>query len=310
MKQTTIADSFSVKGKGLHTGLEIKATFNPAPENHGYKFQRIDVEGQPVIDALAEFVTSTTRGTVISRGDVSVSTIEHALAALYAAGIDNCLIQLNAPEMPILDGSAREYCEKIAQVGIAEQKIERDYYIIKQKIEVRDDTTGASIVVLPDEDFSIDTMVAFDSPVLTNQFASLERLSDFQSEISSSRTFVFVREIEPLIKGNLIKGGDLDNAIVIYDSELPQSELDRIADLMNVPHKNVSEFGYINNKPLTSENEPARHKLMDVLGDISLIGRPLKGKIIATRPGHSINTTFAKKNTSRDKTTRSPSTCI
>ncbi|MBR5551942.1 MAG: bifunctional UDP-3-O-[Muribaculaceae bacterium] len=295
MKQTTIADSFSVKGKGLHTGLEIEATFNPAPENHGYKFQRIDIEGQPVIDALAEFVTSTTRGTVISRGEVSVSTIEHALAALYAAGIDNCLIQLNAPEMPILDGSAREYCEKIAQVGIAEQKIERDYYIIKQKIEVRDDTTGASIVVLPDEDFSIDTMVAFDSPVLTNQFASLERLSDFQSEISSSRTFVFVREIEPLIKGNLIKGGDLDNAIVIYDSELPQSELDRIADLMNVPHKNVSEFGYINNKPLTSENEPARHKLMDVLGDISLIGRPLKGKIIATRPGHSINTTFAKK---------------
>ena len=295
MKQTTIADSFSVKGKGLHTGLEIEATFNPAPENHGYKFQRIDIEGQPVIDALAEFVTSTTRGTVISRGEVSVSTIEHALAALYAAGIDNCLIQLNAPEMPILDGSAREYCEKIAQVGITEQKIERDYYIIKQKIEVRDDTTGASIVVLPDEDFSIDTMVAFDSPVLTNQFASLERLSDFQSEISSSRTFVFVREIEPLIKGNLIKGGDLDNAIVIYDSELPQSELDRIADLMNVPHKNVSEFGYINNKPLTSENEPARHKLMDVLGDISLIGRPLKGKIIATRPGHSINTTFAKK---------------
>lgn len=295
MKQTTIADSFSVKGKGLHTGLEIEATFNPAPENHGYKFQRIDIEGQPVIDALAEFVTSTTRGTVISRGEVSVSTIEHALAALYAAGIDNCLIQLNAPEMPILDGSAREYCEKITQVGIAEQKIERDYYIIKQKIEVRDDTTGASIVVLPDEDFSIDTMVAFDSPVLTNQFASLERLSDFQSEISSSRTFVFVREIEPLIKGNLIKGGDLDNAIVIYDSELPQSELDRIADLMNVPHKNVSEFGYINNKPLTSENEPARHKLMDVLGDISLIGRPLKGKIIATRPGHSINTTFAKK---------------
>ena len=295
MKQTTIADSFSVKGKGLHTGLEIEATFNPAPENHGYKFQRVDIEGQPVIDALAEFVTSTTRGTVISRGDVAVSTIEHALAALYAAGIDNCLIQLNAPEMPILDGSAREYCEKIAQVGITEQKLERDYYIIKQKIEVRDDTTGASIVVLPDEDFSIDTMVAFDSPVLTNQFASLERLSDFQSEISSSRTFVFVREIEPLIKGNLIKGGDLDNAIVIYDSELPQSELDRIADLMNVPHKNVSEFGYINNKPLTSENEPARHKLMDVLGDISLIGRPLKGKIIATRPGHSINTTFAKK---------------
>ena len=295
MKQTTLTNPFSIKGKGLHTGLEIEATFCPAPENHGYKIQRIDLEGEPIIDALAEFVTSTIRGTVISRGDVSVSTIEHALAALYAAGIDNCLIQLNAPEMPILDGSASEYCQKIAEVGITEQKAEKDYYIIKQKIEVRDDTSGSSIIVLPDEDFSIDTMVAFDSPVLTNQFASLERLSDFPSEISSSRTFVFVREIEPLIKGNLIKGGDLDNAIVIYDSELPQSELDRIADLMNVPHKNVSEFGYINNKPLSSENEPARHKLMDVLGDIALIGRPLKGKIIATRPGHSINTTFAKK---------------
>ena len=295
MKQVTLNDSFSVKGKGLHTGLEIEASFYPAPENHGYKFQRIDLEGEPTIDALAEFVSATTRGTVISRGDVSVSTIEHALAALYAAGIDNCLIKLNAPEMPILDGSASEYCNKIAEVGTIEQKEEKDYYIVKQKIEVRDDTTGSSIVVLPDEDFSIDTMVAFDSPVLTNQFATLEKLSDFSSEISSSRTFVFVREIEPLIKGNLIKGGDLDNAIVIYDSELPQSELDRIADLMNVPRKNVSEFGYINNKPLTSENEPARHKLMDVLGDIALIGRPLKGKIIATRPGHSINTTFSKK---------------
>lgn len=295
MKQLTLKDSFCVKGKGLHTGLEIEATFCPASENHGYKFQRIDLEGEPTIDALAEFVTATTRGTVISRGEVSVSTIEHALAALYAAGIDNCLIKLNAPEMPILDGSAIEYCNKIAEVGVTEQKADKDFYIVKQKIDVRDDTTGASIVVLPDEDFSIDTMVAFDSPVLTNQFASLDKLSDFPSEISASRTFVFVREIEPLVKGNLIKGGDLDNAIVIYDSELPQSELDRIADLMNVPHKNVSEFGYINNKPLTSENEPARHKLMDVLGDIALIGRPLKGKIIATRPGHSINTTFAKK---------------
>ncbi len=295
MKQVTLNNSFSVKGKGLHTGLEIEATFYPAPENHGYKFQRIDLEGEPIIDALAEYVTATTRGTVISRGDVSVSTIEHAMAALYSAGIDNCLIKLNAPEMPILDGSASEYCERIAEIGTIEQKTDKDYYIVKQKIEVRDDTTGASIVVLPDEDFSIDTMVAFDSPVLTNQFASLDRLSDFASEISASRTFVFVREIEPLVKGNLIKGGDLDNAIVIYDAELPQSELDRIADLMNVPRKNVSEFGYINNKPLTTENEPARHKLMDVLGDIALIGRPLKGKIIATRPGHSINTTFAKK---------------
>jgi UDP-3-O-[3-hydroxymyristoyl] N-acetylglucosamine deacetylase/3-hydroxyacyl-[acyl-carrier-protein] dehydratase len=210
-------------------------------------------------------------------------------------GIDNCLIKLNAPELPILDGSAKEYCEKILAVGTEDQAAEKDYYVVKQKIEVRDDTTGSSIVVLPDDDFSIDTMVAFDSPVLTNQFASLENLEAFPREIGASRTFVFVREIEPLIKGNLIKGGDLDNAIVIYDRTMDQSELDRLADLMGVPHKHVSEFGYINNFPLFAENEPARHKLLDVLGDIALIGRPLKGKVIATRPGHSINTTFAKK---------------
>ena len=295
MKQTTLKAPFTLQGKGLHTGLDIVAEFLPAPENHGYKFQRTDIEGEPVVDALAENVKATNHSTVIGRGDVVIGTIEHAMAALYAAGIDNCLIRVNAPELPILDGSASQYSEKIAEVGIEEQKADKDFYIVKQKIEVRDDTSGSSIVVLPDEDFSIDTMVAFDSPVLANQFASLEHLHDFASEIAASRTFVFVREIEPLVKGNMIKGGDLDNAIVIYDSPMEQSELDRIADLMNVPHKKVSEFGYINDTPLTADNEPARHKLMDVLGDIALIGRPLKGRIIATRPGHSINTTFAKK---------------
>lgn len=295
MKQRTLKESFKVSGKGLHTGLMIDAEFCPAPENHGYKFQRIDLEGEPVIDALAEYVTATTRGTVISKGDIKISTIEHALAALYAFGIDNCLIKLNAPELPILDGSAKEYCEKIVNAGIEEQAADKDFYVVKQKIEVRDDTTGSSIVVLPDDEFSIDTMVAFDSPVLSNQFASLDHLDDFSREIGASRTFVFVREVEPLVKGNLIKGGDLDNAIVIYDSPMEQVELDRLADLMGVPHKNVTEFGYINDFPLFAENEPARHKLLDVLGDIALIGRPLKGKVIATRPGHSINTTFAKK---------------
>lgn len=295
MKQCTLKESFKVHGKGLHTGLMIDAEFCPAPDNHGYKFQRLDLEGEPVIDALAEYVTATTRGTVISKGDIKISTIEHALAALYAAGIDNCLIKLNAPELPILDGSAKEYCEKIIASGIEEQSADKDFYVVKQKIEVRDDTTGSSIVVLPDDEFSIDTMVAFDSPVLSNQFASLDRLDDFSREIGSSRTFVFVREVEPLVKGNLIKGGDLDNAIVIYDSPMEQPELDRLADLMGVPHKNVTEFGYINDFPLFAENEPARHKLLDVLGDIALIGRPLKGKVIATRPGHTINTTFAKK---------------
>ncbi len=295
MNQVTLKAPFSVSGKGLHTGLEIEARFLPAPENHGYKLKRVDLEDQPVIDALAENVVATTRGTVLARGEVKISTVEHALAALYAAGIDNCLIEVNAPELPILDGSAREYCEKISEVGLEEQKADKDFYYVKSKIEVRDDTTGASIVVLPDEDFSVDVKIDFPSNVLNNQYATLDRIEDFPAEIGASRTFVFVREIEPLVKGNLIKGGDLDNAIVIYDSPMEQSELDRLADLMNVPHKNVSDFGYINNVPLTSENEPARHKLLDVLGDIALIGRPLKGKVIATRPGHSINTAFSKK---------------
>lgn len=295
MKQQTIKEQFSVKGKGLHTGLEIEATFLPAPENHGYKFQRVDLEGQPVIDALAEFVSGTTRGTVLERGDVKVSTVEHALAALYAAGIDNCLIQLNAPEMPILDGSAAIYCENIEKVGVVEQNADKDFYIIKQKIEVRDDSTGASIIALPDDKFSVDVMVNFDSKVLANQFATLDDLSEFKNEISACRTFVFVREIEPLFKANLIKGGDLDNAIVIYDSPMAQDELDNIADTMGCPRKQVNEFGYINNKPLTFENEPARHKLLDILGDISLIGRPIIGHIIATKPGHSLNTAFAKQ---------------
>lgn len=295
MKQQTLKGQFTVKGKGLHTGLEIEATFLPAPENHGYKFQRVDLEGQPVIDALAEYVTGTTRGTVLERGDVKVSTVEHALAALYAAGIDNCLIQLNAPEMPILDGSAAVYCSNIENVGVVEQNADKDFYIIKQKIEVRDDSTGASIIALPDDRFSVDVMVEFNSKVLANQFASLDNLGDFSKEISACRTFVFVREILPLVKANLIKGGDLDNAIVIYDTPMAQEELDSIADTMGSPHKQVNEFGYINNKPLSFENEPARHKLLDVLGDIALIGRPVVGRIIATKPGHSLNTAFAKQ---------------
>ena len=295
MNQMTLKCEFTLTGKGLHTGLEITARFLPAPENHGYKFKRVDLEGEPVIDALAENVVATNRGTVIAKGEARVSTIEHAMAALYAAGVDNVLIEVNAPELPILDGSARFYCEEIARVGLAEQNADKDFYYIKSKLEVRDDTTGSSILVLPDDEFSVDVKIDFDSVVLNNQFASLEHVENFPEEIAASRTFVFVREIEPLVKGNLIKGGDLDNAIVIYDSPMEQAELDRLADLMNVPHKDVSMFGYINNIPLTSENEPARHKLLDLIGDLALIGRPLKGRVIATRPGHSINTTFAKR---------------
>lgn len=295
MKQRTLKASFKVSGKGLHTGMQINATFNPAPTGHGYKFKRIDLPEETIIDALAENVIDTQRGTVIARGEVRVSTIEHALAALYAAGIDNCLIEVDAPELPILDGSAIYYAEKIAEVGFEEQSEEKDYYIVKQKMEVVDEHTGASLVALPDEEFSIETMIEFKSPVLSNQFAMLTNLDKFKEEIAASRTFVFVREIEPLVNNNLIKGGDLDNAIVIYDSPMSQETINRLADLMGVPHKNVSELGYINNKPLVYDNEPARHKLLDVLGDIALIGRPLKGRIIAVRPGHSLNTTFAKK---------------
>lgn len=295
MKQLTLNGEFSVKGKGLHTGLEIEATFCPAPENHGYKIQRLDIEGEPIIDALAENVTDTARGTVIARGDVRVSTIEHALAALYAAGVDNCLIKVTGPEIPILDGSARQFSEGIEKVGLVEQATDKNYYVVKRKIEVRDPQTGAHLTVLPDSDFSVDVMISYDSPVLSNQFARLENMSEFRQEISGSRTFVFVREIEPLLKADLIKGGDLDNAIVIYDKEMSQENLDHISDLMGVEHKQVNELGFINNRPLEFENEPARHKLLDVLGDTALIGRPLKGRIIACRPGHKINTTFAKQ---------------
>lgn len=295
MKQCTLKGEFHVSGKGLHTGLQIEATFSPAPENTGYVFKRLDLEGEPTIQAVAENVVETVRGTVIGNNSMRISTIEHALAALYAAGIDNCIITLNAPELPILDGSAIEYAEKIDEVGIEEQDAEKDYYIVKQKIEVVDEKTGSSLIVLPDEDFSIDTMIEFNSPILQNQFASLNTMKRFKSEIAASRTFVFVREIVALLNANLIKGGDLDNAIVIYDQQMSQEQLNKISELMGVPPVEVTNLGYINNKPLVFPNEPARHKLLDVIGDIALIGRPLKGRIIANKPGHTLNATFSKK---------------
>ena len=298
MKQKTLKSEFSVSGKGLHTGVHVTATFKPAEVNTGYRIKRIDLEGEPIIEALAENVTETTRGTVVSskaNKNVKVSTIEHALAALYTAGIDNCLIEVDAAELPILDGSAIIYCNKIEEVGIQEQEEEKEYYVVKKRIKVFDPETGSSLIVLPDDELSMDVMIEFNSPVLSNQFASLEHVSAFKSEIAASRTFVFVREILPLLQMNLIKGGDLDNAIVIHDKDMPKEDLDRLADLMNVPRKQVSELGYLNNKPLVYKNEPARHKLLDLLGDLSLIGRPLKGRIVATKPGHTINTTLAKK---------------
>ena len=293
-KQNTLKGSFSLCGKGLHTGLSLTVTFNPAPENTGYKIQRIDLDEQPVIDAVAEKVIDTQRGTVLGVGDVRVSTVEHGLSALYALGIDNCLIQVNGPEFPILDGSAAMYVEKIQQVGIEEQNAPKDYYIIKKKIEVKDEESGSCITILPDENFSITAMCSFESKFINSQFATIENVDEFAKEIAPARTFVFVRDIEPLINANLIKGGDMDNAIVIYERETTQERLDKLADLLNVPHRDATKLGYIQNKPLVWENECTRHKLLDIIGDMALIGKPIKGRIIATRPGHSVNNKFAR----------------
>ena len=295
MKQTTLKGSFSLCGKGLHTGLSLTVTFNPAPENHGYKIQRIDLEGMPVIDAIAENVIDTQRGTVLGKGEVRVSTIEHGMAALYALGIDNCLIQVNGPEFPILDGSAIKYVEKIQEIGIEEQNAPKDYYIIRKKIEVKDETTGSSIVILPDEEFSLTAMCSFNSKFINSQFASLDNMTNFPTEIAAARTFVFVRDIEPLLKANLIKGGDLDNAIVIYEKQISQEQLDQLADMIKVEHRDANNLGYIQHKPLVWENECTRHKLLDIIGDMALIGKPIKGRIIATRPGHTINNKFARQ---------------
>ena len=294
-KQRTLKGSFSLYGKGLHTGLYLTATFNPAPENSGYKIQRIDLEGQPIIEDIAENVVDTTRSTVLAKGDVRCSTVEHALAALYGMGIDNCLIQVNGPEMPILEGSAATYIEQIEKVGIVEQNANKDVYIIRKKIEVRDEKSGASIVILPDESFSITTMISYQSKWFSSQFATLDDVQKFNKEIAGARTFVFVRDVEPLLQAGYIKGGDLDNAIVIYEDEIPQERLDKLADYLGVDHVDAKNLGFLNTKPLVWENEPARHKLLDIVGDMALIGRPLKGRIIATKPGHNINNKFARQ---------------
>jgi beta-hydroxyacyl-[acyl carrier protein] dehydratase FabZ len=293
-KQTTLKGSFSLFGKGLHTGLDLTVTFNPAPENTGYKIQRIDVDGQPIIDAIAENVVDTQRGTVLAKGDVKVSTIEHGMAALYASGIDNCLIQVNGPEFPILDGSAAMYIQKIKEIGTVEQNAAKDYYIIRHKIEIKDEETGSVITILPDDQFSLTAMCSFNSKFINSQFATLDNTSTFDEEIAAARTFVFVRDIVPLLEANLIKGGDLDNAIVIYEREVSQEKLDRLADVLKVPHMNATKVGYIQHKPLMWENECTRHKLLDIIGDMALIGKPIKGRIIATRPGHTINNKFAR----------------
>ncbi len=295
VKQKTLAQEFSLSGKGLHTSCQVNAVFKPAPENHGFKFKRVDLEGQPILEADASLVVDTSRGTVIAKGDARLSTIEHALAALVGMDLDNVLIEVDNQEMPILDGSSRYYVEAIEKCGIVEQDAEREYLVVKEKIVYKDPKTGSEIIALPDDEYSLNVLISFNSSVLNNQFASLDRLSDFRTEISSCRTFVFLRELEFLLQNNLVKGGDLDNAIVIMDCEVKQEELDRLADLFHHKRVDVSaNQGILNNLDLQFDNECARHKLLDVIGDLSLAGMRVKGRIIATKPGHTVNTEFAK----------------
>ena len=293
-KQTTLKNEIKLTGKGLHTGVDVRLDICPAPENTGYVFQRTDLEGEPTIDGIADNVVDTSRGTTIEQNGVRVTTVEHVLAALSGMGVDNAIIKVSGPEMPIMDGSARVFVEEIEKVGVETQDAERGFYVIKEKLVYSDPAKGIEISAYPDESFSIDVLIDYNSRVLGNQYAQLINLNNFAQEVAPCRTFVFFHELEVLLKNNLIKGGDLQNAIVIMEHEVPQEELDRIADLFNKPRVHVKPEGILNNLDLRFHNEPARHKLLDVVGDLALVGRRIKGKIIAKRPGHHANTELAK----------------
>jgi UDP-3-O-[3-hydroxymyristoyl] N-acetylglucosamine deacetylase/3-hydroxyacyl-[acyl-carrier-protein] dehydratase len=293
-KQRTLKAPISFKGKGLHTGVEVNMTFLPAPDSHGYIFKRTDLPGQPMINALAENVVETERGTVLEENGARISTIEHVLASFVGMGIDNVLVEVDGPEAPIMDGSSREYAEAIAKTGAVDQQTDRKYFILKEKVEYYDEEHGIHIIAYPDKTQSINVLIDYNSEVLGNQHASLDELQSFQEEIAPCRTFVFLHELEYLFKNNLIKGGDVDNAIVIVDRKMEQEELDRLADMFHKPHVSVMPEGILNNVDLRFSNEPARHKLLDLMGDLALVGRWFKAKIIATRPGHQSNNEFAR----------------
>ena len=293
-KQQTLAAPFTLEGKGLHTGLNITATFCPSEPNTGYRFQRIDLEGEPVVEAVADNVAATNRGTVVKKGDITISTIEHAMAALYCLGVDNCLIKLNAPEIPILDGSALPWVNAIQNVGVVEQNAKREIFRIMKKYEVVDEASGVKLEIFPDDHFSVTTFVDYPSPVLNNQFAVLNDINDFADQVAAARTFVFVREIQPLLAANLIKGGDLDNAVVIYDKKVSQEELNTLAATIGSQAPSAENLGYVQKRPLQWDNEPARHKLLDIIGDLALVGKYIQGRVIATRPGHGMNNKLAR----------------
>ncbi len=293
-KQRTLAKNVSLSGKGLHTGVTVTATFKPAPENHGIRFTRTDLPDSPIINAIADNVVDTARGTTLDQNGARVSTIEHMLAALAGLGIDNVMIDINGQEAPIMDGSSLPFTQAFIEAGVTEQKADKKYFEITERIEFIDVDRGVEIVAFPDDHFSITVQIDFNSKVVGNQYASMNDIKEFNNEIAPCRTFVFFHELEMLQKHNLIKGGDLDNAIVIMDKQVTQEELNRVLTLFKKDSIAVKPEGILNNLDLRFVNEPARHKLLDMVGDLSLIGMPIKGKIIASKPGHHANTEFAK----------------
>lgn len=296
-KQITLKDEVKLVGVGLHTGEKVELTLCPAKENHGFKFQRVDLDDQPTIKADADLVVATDRGTTLEQNGARVYTTEHLLAAFVGMGVDNCLIKLDAPEIPIMDGSSMPFIKAIESVGLEEQAKDKDYFVLTENIKWEDAEKGIEFLAVPDTEYRVTVMVDYNSPVLGTQHASMMRIQDFKEEISECRTFVFLRELEFLAKNNLIKGGDLDNAIVLVERpNVSQEELDRLAKLLGKEELQiqVEGIGCLNSTPLRFENEPARHKLLDIIGDLALIGKPIKGHILGARTGHSGNVRFAK----------------
>lgn len=294
MKQQTLAAPIVFSGKGLHTGVIVNMTVNPAADNHGIVFRRIDLEGTPSVPALCEYVTDTSRGTTIEKDAARVSTIEHVVSALWTMGVDNALIDIDGPETPIMDGSAREYVEKIEQVGLVEQKAARKYYEVTEKQVYTIPDKGVAIIIYPDDEFTVSVHIDFNSKVVGNQYATLDMFNEYKENIAPCRTFCFLHELEPLLKMNLIKGGDLDNAIVVVENPVSDEQLEHLKKIFNKDDIRVTG-GYLNNLELRARNELARHKLLDLLGDFALLGMRIKGRVWASRPGHYANTEFMKQ---------------
>ena len=305
IKQRTIKTEITISGTGLHTGQAVTMTFKPAPENHGYKFKRIDIEGQPIVEADVDNVTDTSRGTNLSQNGASVNTVEHVLAALVGLEVDNVLIELDGPETPIMDGSSLKFIEALEAADFEEQEAEREYYHIPHNIHYTEADRKVEMVAMPLDDYRFTCMIDYNSPVLGSQHAAITTISEFKREIASSRTFCFLHELEMLLDHDLIKGGDLNNAIVVVDKEVSKEELKKLGVLFKKKDIDVAKEGILNNIELRHQNEPARHKLLDMIGDLALVGVPLKGHIMAARPGHAANVAFAKKIKAQIKKERS-----